>query len=153
MSALNKEATQQQVLSALNSLAGRTNANGQIDTTNSELQTTNSTLATIAQNTTPDKSDPDGFEAEYTAGVTAHPGGSDATAGLPSSSFDVSQTFANPDKFLGAGSCPAPAGFSVKGHDFKFDLSPLCTLAGVVGYLMVVSSTILGARIFLGGVT
>jgi hypothetical protein len=57
--------------------------------------------------------------------------------------------------FTGA-SCPAPvpANFSVMGHAvaLSFDLTPFCTLGGVIGLLNVLASLFAAGRIIAGGI-
>lgn len=152
-----RESTLQQLLANAQSTAATNNQNKTI------LEAIKNSTEQMA-NAQPDKADPDGFEAAYRAGLTANP---DTPGGglnnLPKSTVDVSGTFSNIGGFLGGSSnrmsiasssgpaCPAGPSFSVKGQEYQLDFSWICEFASIMGYLIVVSASLTGVRIFIGG--
>lgn len=152
-----REETLQQLLANAQSSASINNQNKTI------LEAIKNSTEQMA-NAQPDKSDPDGFEAAYRAGLVTSP---DTPGGglqsLPKSTVDVSGTFSNIGGFLGSSSnkmsiassgspsCPVGPSFTVKGTEYQIDFSFICEFASIMGYLIVVSASLTGVRIFIGG--
>lgn len=72
-------------------------------------------------------------------------------ASLNESTFDVSTMLKGNSRDL-TGACPAPFTGSVLGASFEIDVTPFCTLAGILGLLLMISATVISARVIAGGV-
>jgi hypothetical protein len=147
---LNQEITQKQVLAVLNQILAKTGtaasstSNPQIDVTNAKLEE----IRAADQTAREDRSDPDALEAAQQDAITANP--VNAFDGVPSSTVDVGGTFSAQNGFL-SGQCPQPPSFTVRGETYSYDITPICSMAEMLSFLVIAFATVVGVRIFIGG--